>query len=275
VGGGIATGQSDANGLALNVTIAYNTAPQGAGIITGGGDFELQNVILAKNTGQNCSTAYGGTISSEAGNISSDNTCNLHGPLDRNNLDPKIGQLADNGGPTQTIALEAGSPAIDAGLEFLAPQIDQRADPRGSDGNGDGIPGDDIGAFEVIQTTQSMSLQVTLAPVVTVTPSPNTFTITTASNCRSGPGTVYPILTTVPVGAAPSVVGRNQDDSWYYLYDPGKFLCWIVATNGTLTGDPSGLPALVAPPTPIPTPVPSPTPTKVPACVPGPSHGCP
>ena len=141
VGGGIATGQNDANGLALNVTIAYNTAPKGAGLITGGRDFRLQNVLLANNTNQNCSTLYGGTITSNAGNLSSDNTCALSGPHDKNNLDPKTGQLSDNGGTTQTIALEKGSPAIDAGVQFLAPQIDQRSSPAGGMEMAMGFPG--------------------------------------------------------------------------------------------------------------------------------------
>ena len=294
VGGGIATGQNDATGLALNVTIAYNAAPQGAGIMTGGGDFKLQNVLLAKNTNQNCSTHYGGTITSNAGNLSSDSTCALSGPLDKNNLDPMTGQLSDNGGTTQTIALETGSPAIDAGLGFLAPQIDQRGSPRGGDGNGDGIPGVDIGAFEMIPTTQGMSLQTTIMPV-TATPSLDIFMITLATNCRSGPGTVYPVLTTFPVGAALNTVGRNEDSSWFYVDQPGKKPCWAFSRNGTLSGDSTGLPVQVAPPTPIPTPPPPPTATYVyaqpparptarptaqptaqpPACVKSPTHPCP
>jgi len=276
VGGGIATGQNGATGLALNVTIAYNTASQGAGIITGGSVFSLQNVLLAKNTNQNCSTAYGGTITSNAGNLSSDDTCNLTGPLDKNNLDPKIGQLADNGGTTQTIALETGSPAIDAGVQFLAPLVDQRGLTRGGDGNGDGIPGVDIGAFEVIPQTQGMNLQTTQV-LITATISPNIFTITQAANCRSGPGLVYPVLTSLAVGAEVGAVGRNEDSSWFYLAPTGKSPCWSLAHNGTLSGDASGLPAQVAPPTPIPptpTPTATPKPIQPPACDPL-THPCP
>ena len=58
-------------------------------------------------------------------NLSSDNTCNFTGPGDLNNTDPKLGTLGNYGGPTQTIPLLAGSPAIDAG------------NPKGcTDGNG-------------------------------------------------------------------------------------------------------------------------------------------
>jgi hypothetical protein len=57
-------------------------------------------------------------------------------------LDPKIGPLADNGGPTFTRALLPGSPAIEAGTAIGVPPTDQRGVPRPQG------PGVDIGAFE-------------------------------------------------------------------------------------------------------------------------------
>jgi hypothetical protein len=56
--------------------------------------------------------------------------------------DPKLGPLADNGGPTLTMALLPGSPAIDAGDTSLAPTTDQRDFPRPA-----GLAAD-IGAYE-------------------------------------------------------------------------------------------------------------------------------
>jgi hypothetical protein len=47
--------------------------------------------------------------------MSSDGTCNFSNSGDRNNTDPMLGPLQNNGGPTQTMALPSGSPAIDAG----------------------------------------------------------------------------------------------------------------------------------------------------------------
>ena len=70
--------------------------------------------------------------------------------------DPKLSPLQNNGGLTQTHALLAGSPAIDAGkpngcLDSSGAllQIDQRGLPRTTDGNGDGRAACDIGAVEL------------------------------------------------------------------------------------------------------------------------------
>jgi hypothetical protein len=54
-------------------------------------------------------------MTSNGYNFSSDGTCNFSGPGDLNNTDPKLGPLQNNGGPTKTLALPPGSPAIDAG----------------------------------------------------------------------------------------------------------------------------------------------------------------
>ena len=65
-------------------------------------------------------------------------------------LDPKLGPLADNGGPTQTMALLAGSPAIDAGSNALAIGTDGKPllnDQRGYYRIFNGTV--DIGAYEL------------------------------------------------------------------------------------------------------------------------------
>src|SRR5262249_32580078 len=63
--------------------------------------------------------------------------------------DPKLGPLQNNGGPTPTLALQPGSPAIDAGINAVAVDhsdnpltTDQRGQPRIVNGTVD------IGAFE-------------------------------------------------------------------------------------------------------------------------------
>jgi hypothetical protein len=63
-------------------------------------------------------------------------------------MEPLIGPLQSNGGPTWTHALLPGSPAIDAGTPSRCPTADQRGYARPEDGDGDGNPICDIGAFE-------------------------------------------------------------------------------------------------------------------------------
>src|SRR5262249_37635873 len=65
-----------------------------------------------------------------------------------NPLDPKLGALANNGGPTLTHALLASSPAIDGGDTDGAPATDQRGVSRPRDGDFNGTRIVDIGAFE-------------------------------------------------------------------------------------------------------------------------------
>jgi hypothetical protein len=63
-------------------------------------------------------------------------------------IDARLGNLANNGGPTLTHALLKGSPAIDAGSNSFTATVDQRGHARNRDGNGDGVSTIDIGSFE-------------------------------------------------------------------------------------------------------------------------------
>jgi hypothetical protein len=142
LGGGIFGGGLKIN----NSTISGNSASGTIGGIDG--PATLQNTIVANNRGGNCS----GTITSNGYNLSSDNTCNFNSTGDLNNTDPKLGQLGNYGGPTQTIPLLAGSPAIDAGNpggctdgQGHLLKTDQRGKPRPDREDAGGC---DMGAYE-------------------------------------------------------------------------------------------------------------------------------
>ena len=115
-----------------NSTISGNSADD-----TGGVDFSgptrLKNTILANNTGGNCS----GHPTDLGANISSDGSCGFTVSPSLNNTDPLLEPLANNGGPTDTFALETSpsvSPAID--LVSLANCTDQTSptpQPLGTD----------------------------------------------------------------------------------------------------------------------------------------------
>ncbi|NOX57162.1 MAG: hypothetical protein GXP27_22555, partial [Planctomycetes bacterium] len=65
-------------------------------------------------------------------------------------VDPLLGPLGDHGGLTPTHLPLPGSPAIDAGANDSAPEVDQRGLARPADGDIDGVPIVDIGAVEVV-----------------------------------------------------------------------------------------------------------------------------
>ena len=108
----------------------------------------LVNTLLASNTPANCS----GTIVDAGHNLSSDASPGFTGTGSLTNIDPKLGPLTNNGGPTLTMALLPGSPAIDAGDTSAAPVTDQRGFPRPAGSAAD------IGAFEYGSTLPVMSI---------------------------------------------------------------------------------------------------------------------
>ena len=153
---GLFAGQGEGGGIynsgiltISNSTVWANGAYRGSGIY---GSAHLQNSIIAYN--HSLSLAEGncdGPVTSIF-SLSSDNRCNLNGPGDLNNVNPKLGTFGNNGGPTQTIPLLSGSPAIDAGnpsgctdgLGHLL-ETDQRGLPRP---NTEDRSGCDMGAYE-------------------------------------------------------------------------------------------------------------------------------
>jgi hypothetical protein len=146
----------------LNCTVAENLAGSGGGLFhTAGGAFSVKNTIVALNL-----VLFGGigpdvsgTFVSGGHNLIGDGTGSTGFTNGVNGdivgtaavpIDPRLGALRNNGGPTATHALLPGSLAIDRGDNSGVPGSDQRGPgfARRKDGNGDGIAVVDIGAFE-------------------------------------------------------------------------------------------------------------------------------
>jgi hypothetical protein len=136
----------------------------GGGIRVGPGAVTLENTIISGNTAAN---GTGDTTSAPTPGPNVDGAVNSNGhnllgvateasgfggPGDLTGADPMLAALADNGGPTQTMALTAGSQAIDAGIAAGA-AFDQRGRLRTYDdpsvANAATSDGTDIGAFEL------------------------------------------------------------------------------------------------------------------------------
>lgn len=136
-GGGIRVGPG---GVTLeNTIIAVNTAANGAGDNTG-----------APTPGPNVDGAVVSNGHNLLGNAAE--ATGFTGAGDQTGVNPLLAPLADNGGPTQTMALTPGSPAIDAGVAAGA-SFDQRGRPRTYDdpgvANAATSDATDIGAFEL------------------------------------------------------------------------------------------------------------------------------
>ncbi len=119
----------------------------GAGMfVEGSGAATSEATILALNKAAAAGADCAGALSSNGHNLVQKPSalCNFaKKPTDKTNVDPKLGLLAHNGGPTETRAIAATSPALDAiAGAACAVGKDQRgvSRPQG--------PRCDIGAFE-------------------------------------------------------------------------------------------------------------------------------
>ncbi|MGH3088536.1 MAG: Ig-like domain-containing protein [Rubrobacteraceae bacterium] len=145
-----------------NSTIAFNTTPtaRGSGVASSGianTSTEVLSSIISANANNNdveLVNSFGSTISFQSFQsfghslIGDGNATTAFHQLDDQTAvtKPGLGSLANNGGPTRTHALLAGSPAIDKALSCPPPATDQRGQTRPKDGDGNAFC--DTGAFE-------------------------------------------------------------------------------------------------------------------------------
>jgi hypothetical protein len=135
IGGNVAIGVLvDGDASFVNSTIVRNT---GTGIFDEDGTTSITNTIVAHNgNGTKYFRDCFAGVTSSTNSIDGDGSCNAN-----ITADPRLAQFINaNGGPTATDALQAGSPAIDAGQASACPPTDQRHAPR--------VGTCDIGAFE-------------------------------------------------------------------------------------------------------------------------------
>lgn len=112
----------------INSTVSNNSAEEGGGL-NNAATLTMKNTIVANNNVGNCTG--NGEFISEGDNLEDANTCGFTAASDLPNVDPQLGPLADNGGPTETHALLPGSPAIDAVIDGCPPpDTDQRGVSR-------------------------------------------------------------------------------------------------------------------------------------------------
>jgi fibronectin-binding autotransporter adhesin len=208
-----------------NSTFFDNSAPSGGGIDNAAGSATLKGAILAdKSNDGNCT----GTITDDGFNIADDGSCGFteasSGGSSINNsttlnLDP-LG-LQNNGGPTQTIALEPTSEAVDfipvahctdqSSPTPLPLTTDQRGFPRPDPAN---LNFCDAGAYELttpVAVTLKIKPKSLKFPKTTVgTPSKSeTVTVSNPKGKKKHPG--LPVVIEMVSDAGPGVFMQTND----------------------------------------------------------------
>jgi hypothetical protein len=156
-GGGIAY---SGTGFDTLWTITNSTLSGNAGSVEGGGidgqgtELHARNTILAGNTSPVGPDMVGSLASSGYNLIGNPQGGSGFDPTDLLNVDPLLGPLQDNGGPTQTMALQAGSPALNAGDPNQLGTADQRGVIR--------TGGVNIGAYQASATAFLLSAPDTI-----------------------------------------------------------------------------------------------------------------
>ncbi len=159
-----------------NCTISGNTAYDGVGGVANYAALAMSNTIVAGNNGGDFSGAYAGSN-------------NLIG------VSPLLSPLGDYGGPTATMALLPGSPAIGGGTSTGAPAFDQRGQPRSGHV--------DIGAFQSqgFTITPVAGSNPLSTPVNQPFPKPLVFTVTANNPVEPVDGGIVRFAVT-PAGGA-------------------------------------------------------------------------
>jgi len=200
VGGGI----ENFNNGTLNVTNStmYGNSVElsGGGIYSDSGTVILHNTIVANSVNANCS----GIITADAFNLDTDGSCSNA----TTSALIKLSTLADNGGPTQTMALQTGSSAIDTGDDVNCLKIDQRevTRPQGSHC--------DIGAYE-LDTNSPSVLSIIRASATPTSVSSVDFIVTFSEPVTGVDATAFFLTTTDVVGTSISTVMDDGDHITY------------------------------------------------------------
>ncbi len=264
----------------INSTLAGNHANWYAnGIMTGvrdgiylagGGATTIKNSILANgpprsgldpyNFGGNCVT--NGTLTNGGGNLDDDGTC---GVTQVSSSDLKLGSLANNGGPTQTIALGTGSVAINAGTDATCAAApvsnrDQRGYTRPAESHCD-IGAFEFGAVNPIQTTAlgavsgsgpfagTASLTATLTvngtgvPGKSISFTHNGSAVGSATTNSSGVATLTNVsLSGINAGSYSGAIGASFAGDSGYTSSSGTGTLSVSKANQTITFNLSSLP---------------------------------
>jgi CSLREA domain-containing protein len=230
-GAGGALNQSSTGATLVQSTVAGNTAAGIAGGLNAGGAITIENSIIASNHSGSVNSNCGGTMYTKRGTniFFGDNTCGTQ------RADPQLRPLADNGGPTETMALSSGGSAVDVVATNDCLSADQRgvARPQGV--------ACDAGAYELASPELSaLSAGATSTTTASVTATINPNFKDTNVVVRYGSTTAYGTTT-----AAQDIGSANSPTSFsarlINLKPRTTYHAQVAATNGDGTTTSSDL----------------------------------
>jgi hypothetical protein len=220
LGGGLGGGLYTATATTIvNSTLTGGSAGGGGNVSLSAATLTLTNTIVAGGLaaqGANCL----GAINSGGHNVEDADTCSLGAPGDRIGVSPALGPLAGNGGPTQTMAPLAGSPAIDGGGAGGCPAKDQRGAlrPAGAACDAGAVenatPGAATGAASAIAATSATLNGTAFNPDVATAGVSFEYGTTTAYGTQTPPQDVGAASAAAPVTAA--VSGLAPGTAYHY-----------------------------------------------------------
>jgi hypothetical protein len=93
----------------------------------------------------------------------------------------------------------------------------------------------------------------TATPTLTASPSVPVVSVSTATNCRTGPSTDFSIIITLNPGILAELVGKNTGLNYWIIKVPGGGgECWLWGQYASTQGNVAALPEYLPPPTPTP-----------------------
>ncbi|HET9908415.1 MAG TPA: choice-of-anchor Q domain-containing protein [Anaerolineales bacterium] len=225
-GGGLQVGNAAAVVTIDFTTFSGNSASESTltppGLDGGGalqvtaGTVTVTRSILANSTSTNPGTPEDCDVSTSVTTVSvsdsiietnvdsADSDCGPSGVL---NVDPQLGALANNGGPTQTMGISLSSPAYNAADSCGSVVVDQRGATRPQ------VGACDLGAFESGNTTAPVVSNVTRATTNPTNDPSVDFTVTFSLPVTGVDATDFQLVTTGVTGA--SITGVSGSGTSY------------------------------------------------------------
>ncbi len=111
-----------------------------------------------------------------------------------------------------------------------------------------------LASMYTLTPSTTPTLTATLTPTLTLTPVIPMVSVSSVTNCRSGPGLSFELLGVLDPGETTEVLGRTTAENYWLVRNPDSptQICWLWGQYAMISGNVSNLPVATPPPTPTP-----------------------